>query len=259
MALKSSTGKVYMLFNACIPDNENIQKKLWLQEILESKYYRELSLYKNAKVLMNDADGIYSKKNLASLDSAALNNIKNAIPYAESAIDAINKIKRFADINSIDLSVKPDFTSKDSLLRIINQAKKVTEYENFTNIPDDDIYGIFDPQMVTGLDETYNQLTVEDLNRLTEIIPVKLKGKKYCVSSKQVVSMQNEFNGQIAEIENEKALFKKAKKKKRITKAYVTGGYLLSILAFDAAFGSAALPVMIGISGIAWIVYMIKG
>ena len=49
MALKTSTGRLYLLFHACLPQNEKVEKRLLVSKIIESSDYNELAEYRPAK------------------------------------------------------------------------------------------------------------------------------------------------------------------------------------------------------------------
>ncbi len=255
MALKSSTGAIYMLFNACLPDDKKVKKRLFLEEIIESNEYKKLSKDKRAVSLMKT---VYSFSSLQKQDEKTLGCIKEALPYAEKAIDAICLIKRHGDAETIDMNDVPDFTSKQSLQRVISNSNRLSVVETLTNIKDTDLFGIYKADTIRNLDDLYKTITIKELEQLEDKIDKTFKGQRYWVNPQKIRALQKKYNEQKEMLEEERKKLVNEKTKRYGTKAIVTGGFLASSVAVLSAVGATSLPALL-IGAVACAIYWIKG
>ncbi len=199
MALKSATGKLYMLLSACLPDNDNIEKRLLLEQITESKEYRELKSYSPMK---NVFLKFYSKQKLAALSTDELREVGyKTIPNVIFVVtNIINSIK-YGDAWKLSLKDIPDFYSAESLNALDVKIKSVSGSGNITNIKDENFMAVFSEKTIKSLDSIKADLTVSDIENMSAAIPKHLKGKSYCISKNEIEEIKDSFDSANIELE----------------------------------------------------------
>ncbi len=257
MEVDSATGKAFSLFNACLPENEDIEKQLLLQEILSMGEYNALKYNNNAKHLM---ESTYSFSTLSTKNAEELKAIKEAIPIAAKTLEKIRLYKKYGDLSKLTLKIKPNFTSKKSLETFIGFAENLSEYENYTNIPDNDYSAIFDVNTITSLEEMPLPVDTKDLSNIKANLISSAGSKKYCISSKIFADIEMERNKQIARINEVKLELKKSNKRRILIKLIVSISYLTVTLSVIGNLNHPeACLIYFVISAIAWVLYLIKG
>lgn len=120
MPMKTSVGRLYTLFNACLPNNDKINKRLTICKLLESKEYLELKEYAPIKTIFNN---FYSKEKLCEYDQNKLDEIKKAIVLIIPTVEKVNNAINYG--NGWDLTENdiPDFTSYSSLSKLSEKIK----------------------------------------------------------------------------------------------------------------------------------------
>ena len=258
MALKSATGKLYLLFSACLPNNEEVKKRLLLEQITESKEYRELEAYNPMNNAFNE---LYSKDKLSGFSVNELSEIKKAIPkIIPVTTKLINSIK-YGDAWKLSAKDLPNFYSPKSLDNLSAKLSAVDGAENITNITDNNFMAIFSDKTVTSLEPINSVLTVSDLKNMKKAIKTKLSNKSYCINTAEIANIKDQFDEAIGELNKFESSIKYQKYRLINRKIAVTAVILLIMV------GMATLDLMHGLSLgffeiiaiISTVIYWIKG
>lgn len=260
MALKSSTGKAYTLFHACLPENKNVEKQLILQEIIESKEYRQLKLYPVATGIFNK---YFAPDILKHLNLDELKKVQVTIPKTKAVLELMIKYKSFGDPSKISSADKPDFTSVDSLNRFINKAEselKTSPVTNITNISDTNILSIFDDDIEKDVESIIGNTSVQELSTVETDFDKYFSGKKYWINSELLSEKRVELLNQLNTIKFEKTKLMKGNKKYLKYKLIVSWIYLTSVIcSFNLPLSDIESMSFLGISGLGWILFLILG
>lgn len=140
MNIKSDTGKLYSLLAPCIPDDGRIKRRLILEDFYNSNEYRELAecdafsqyfgeYFSFEAIDALDYESIAERKRVAGIIPIMITRLCGAIRYGNGW--AMTKL----DI--------PDFTSYDSVKKVLDSLNFAKVYLNDTNISEKDFMEIF--------------------------------------------------------------------------------------------------------------------
>lgn len=200
MALKTSTGRLYMLFHACLPQNEKVEKRLLVSKITESQDYNELASYEPAKTVYEEH---YSRDKLVGYDENTLKEAEKAIPLIVPAIQKLINAIRYGNGWSLTPEDKPDFMSSESINGLTEKLIENQGDENVTNISDTDCLKIFDAKTIKKVGDMISNLRLNDLPNLKEILKSNAGGSMYCFDASAVNGIKEEFETQINDINRE--------------------------------------------------------
>lgn len=247
MALKSSKGKLYILLAACLPDNSNISRALQIEEITESKEYRQIFALGYGKEYFSN---LFSKNSLSKLSSEVLTDIAESIKLIPEVVSALVMEIEYGDAWNLTSKDKPNFYSQASVLSLRKKiAKSQKADRNITNISKDDFMAIFDEKTIKDVRQVISNFTLEQLNNVREEVPKSLKNFKYCISYESLNSERLEIEKKLAVIDIKmKNIIKKSR---RIIVFKVLMVLLVLVLGIamlgDYIFGTSATIYVVGI------------
>lgn len=204
------------ILSRCNPKDMELKKESYLQTILHSEEYIELSARKAFKPHF---DQLLSVEKLGTYSERELSAIRKAIPLIPTALeDIIFSLKNGAapELTSAD---KPDFLNADSLKRLIDKLHD-SNGKNYTNIDSDDFMAIFDGETVKTIGNKFDQLPA-DSTEYTAAIAEVMRGKKYCISDTEMHTREVEYRSMIADLNEQIFRTKKKQKIRRFIKAEV--------------------------------------
>ena len=204
------------ILSRCNPKDMELKKESYLQTIIHSEDYIELSARKAFRPYF---DQLLSIEKLKTYSERELSAIRKAIPLIPTALeDIIFSIKNGAapDLTSAD---KPDFLNSDSLRKLINKLHDSTG-KNYTNIDSDDFMTIFDGETVKTIGNKFDQLPADCTEYTTGLAEI-MQGKKYCISDAEMHAHEVEYRSKIADLNEQIFRTKKKRKTRRFIKAEV--------------------------------------
>lgn len=255
MVAKGSIGRLYLLLSACMPDTESIKKRQIIEEILESKEYRQLSIYEPAMQIVTDN---YSRGSLLNLSLEQLEQIPECIILTQKLIPQIINCIKYGQAYDYSENDIPDFYSIDSL-RELTEKSIITGIENITNIDEKNFIQIFNSNTTKDIDNLMDQLDFSDFDNLES--QLYLSGKLYCISGTVIQQKRQQVNDLLAEIEQLKQKTKDGKssiikKKFRIT---IATFFFMSILITTGLMTQMGSQMFLGLSFLGLIAYWIMG
>ena len=200
MALKTSTGRLYMLFHACLPQNEKVEKRLLVSKIIESQDYNELATYRPIKEVF---DNYYSKDDLMGYDEKTLKEVESAVPLIVPTIQKLIKAIKYGNGWSLTAEDKPDFMSSESIKKLSDKLIENTGDENITNIKDEECLRIFDDSTKKGIGDLLSQIRINDLQNLEGILKTTAGDSIYCFDANAISGMKGDFEEKIKKIKQE--------------------------------------------------------
>lgn len=189
--LKTSTGKLYTLLSACKPDNEKIQKRLVITEIMEMPEYRALQVYQGAASVMDD---YYSPEKLQGLSFDRIQEVKKIIPFLEDCIRKLYEAICYGDIRGLNFNSPIDFYNADSLYSVYQAIYSIPKTGiNITNIPEYDVWAVFSPDTVMDINNLLNKYTSSDMESLEIRLVNDLQDRKYCISAAEIAEKRKGY------------------------------------------------------------------
>jgi len=214
-AMKTAVGRLYMLFNACLPENEKIKKRLSLSKITESTEYNEL---KNYEPFKDEFNKNFSKDKLDNYDIAKLEEIIEVIPKIIPLIENINNAIIYG--NAAELSEKdiPDYCSVKSVNALSKKINIEQSEPNITNIDKNNFMRIFSSDTIKDPAEALKSISADDINNPSEAVKRILNQSFYCIKEKDVNDIKEKYAEQISSIKDKLNTIKQEKWKLRYKK-----------------------------------------
>ncbi len=222
--MKTAVSRVYTLFHACLPENEQVQKRLYLNEILESQEYIKLKEYEPFYPYF---DTFFSKEKLLEYGAPQLSEQRKTIPNVIPAIETLFRAICFG--NAMELTEKdiPDFSSAASLKRFSAKLRIEQEHKNITNITKNHFMDLFSEKTVTNPTEALKAITVEDMKNLGEAMKRNLGQCTYCIKETDILAIQNEYDEKISAIKEKLVGIKRTKRALQLKKLAAVGLVIL--------------------------------
>lgn len=213
--MKTSVGRLYMLFDACLPKNEKVKKRLNICKITESSEYNELKSYSPFAKQFKE---LFSQEKLVEYDSAKLDEIKKVIPKIIPLIEQINNAITYG--NALELTEKdiPDFTSCKSVDSLMSKLKIDKATPNVTNISKNIFMAIFSDSTVKDPKVALNSISKDDVDNPVEAVKRNLSSFTYCIKQSDIDSIQDTFAERMSEIKTKLDDIKNEKWKLRYKK-----------------------------------------
>lgn len=140
MAMKSSTGKLFMLLSSMGEDDDFVNKTILIEEIMNMPEYREIQLITGFEDTFNN---YYSYKKLNDNDIEKLEEIKECISFSEKVITKLKTAIFYGNGYILDEKDIPDFHSLISLKDLYNKLDTDNLKFNKTNINETNFMAIF--------------------------------------------------------------------------------------------------------------------
>lgn len=213
--MKTSVGRLYMLFDACLPKNEKIKKRLNICRITESSEYNELKAY---SPFVKQFEEHFSAEKLANYDVDKLDEIVKVIPKIIPMIEQLNNAITYG--NALELTEKdiPDFTSVKSIDNIAKKLKIDKSTPNVTNISSNNFMDIFSDKTIKEPTEALKSISPADIENPIEAVRRNLTSSTYCIKVADIEAIQNEFAEKVSEAKAKLDGIKKDKWKLRYKK-----------------------------------------
>ena len=247
-----------MLLSACLPDDENIKRRLLIEQITESKEYRELKIYEPMQSVF---ERLFSKDTLAKLPVDKLEGLNKAIPIIIPTVSKVINTIKYGNAWELDSDDIPDFYSYDSLVSLAGKCNTDNATENITNITDNQFLAIFSKKTVKSISSLEGSLTVEDLSNINHAIEEKLTKTSYCVNPADLNKIKEQFDNAMGELDKYELSIKSQKRSGIERKILLTAAVVLS-LAGISSFGlvhSSGFEISMIAAIIATVIYWIKG
>ena len=211
-AMKTSTGRLYMLFNACLPNNEKVKKRLIICKITESSEYNKL---KNYPPFAGRFEQLFSQDKLAEYNSEKLDEIVKVLPKIIPLVERINNAITYG--NALELTEKdiPDFTSVKSVDNLMEKLKIDSSTPNVTNITTNNFMAIFSDKTIKDPTEALKSISAGDIENPTEVVKKTLNNAIYCIKEKDIKAIQDTYAQRISEIKTKLDSIKNEKWKLR--------------------------------------------
>lgn len=226
--MKRAAGKLYLLLSACLPANERVLTHLTIEEILESKEYSELSAQSASKPIMSK---MYTKDILSALSLEELKNIKRCLPLIHQFFSILPLSVRSGQAWRLTESDFPNFSSPESLGRVIDKIKKTTNTENFTNISDQNVLQIFEKSTIKTIDAFFDHFDHKDIKQILSLAPNVLANQSYCIDRTALMTKIGEIDATISEVKAEEEK-EHLLKKTYLSRKFQIVFFVLGLLAF---------------------------
>lgn len=213
--MKTSVGRLYMLFDACMPKNEKVKKRLNICKITESSEYNELKTYKPFTKQFNE---LFSPDKLASYDAAKLDEVVKVVPKIIPLIEHINNAITYG--NALDLTEKdiPDFTSVKEVDALMGKLKIDKATPNVTNITKDNFMAIFSNKTIKDPTDALKSISASDVKNPVEAVRKNLSSSTYCIKLADITAIQDSYAEKVSEVKAKLDSVKKEKWKLRYKK-----------------------------------------
>lgn len=215
MAMKTSVGRLYMLFDACLPKNEQVKKRLNTCRIIESNEYNELKTYKPFAKQFNM---FFSAEKLAEYDVSKLEEIVKVIPKIIPLIEKINNSITYGNALELTENDIPDFTSVESVDTLMKKLKIDKATPNVTNITQDNFMAIFSKNTIKNPTEALKSISAEDIKNPVEAVKRNLASSIYCIKAADITAIQDVYAEKVSEIKEKLDNIKREKWKLRYKK-----------------------------------------
>ena len=256
--MKTAVGRLYMLFDACLPQNANIKKRLNICKITESNEYNELKSY---APFAGQFTHLFSMDKLNGYRPEKLEEIAAVIPKIIPLIDQLNNAIAYGNASELTEEDIPDFTSVKSVEALMGKLKVESAKQNLTNITPDNFMAVFSNKTVKDPTEVLKSVSAADINNPYDVIKDALKNTIYCIKAEDIKKIQEEYANKIAEIKAKLKGIKQEKWKLR-RKKWLSIGISILILtavnAFEVLSGESALILNI-FGGLLLILYFFIG
>ena len=230
--MKTSVGRLYMLFDACLPKNEKVKKRLNTCKITESSEYNELKTY---SPFSKQFEQHFSQDKLAGYDAAKLDEIVKVIPKIIPLIEQINNAITYG--NALELTEKdiPDFTSVKAVDTLMGKLKIDKSTPNVTNITKDNFMAIFSDKTIKDPTDALKSISASDIKNPVEAVRRNLSSSIYCIKASDITAIQDTFAEKVSEVKAKLDNVKKDKWKLRYKK-WLYIGIAIILLTFISSF-----------------------
>ena len=231
MAMKTSVGRLYMLFDACLPENEQVKKRFNICKILESNEYNELKTY---KPFSKQFKLFFSAEKLAEYDFSKLDEIVRVIPNIIPLIEKINNSITYGNALELTENDIPDFTSVESVNTLMNKLKIDKATPNVTNITQDNFMAIFSKNTIKNPSEALKSISAEDIKNPVEAVKRNLSSSIYCIKAADITAIQDVYAEKVSEIKEKLDNIKREKWKLRYKKWLFIGAASLILTTINS-------------------------
>ena len=245
-AMKTSVGRLYLLFNSCLPQNDKVKKRLNICRIIESGEYNEL---KNYSPFSQYFEQLFSKDKLAEYDSAKLDEICKVIPKIIPLVEHISNATMYGDALELTEKDIPDFTSVKSVDALMGKLKIDNSIPNVTNISKENFMSIFSDKTIKDPAAALKFVTAKDIENPYEVIKRNLNNVNYCIKSKDIKAIQDTYASKISETKAKLDSIKKEKWKMR-RKKWLFIGIAIVILTVINSFEVISMSSLIGLNSL---------
>lgn len=252
-AMKTSVGRLYMLFDACLPQNEKVKKRLNICKITESSEYNELKSY---SPFAQQFEQLFSKDKLAQYSVDKLSEIVMVIPKIIPLIENIGNAITYG--NALELTEKdiPDFTSVKSVDGLMGKLKIDNSTPNVTNITKDSFMSIFSDKTIKDPTQALKTISARDVENPAEAVKRNLNNSTYCIKAKDIEAIQAKYANKISEIKGKLDSIKNEKWKLR-RKKWLYIGVAIVILTAINTFELLSMTNLAGLNSLSTILLML--
>lgn len=231
-AMKTPVGRLYMLFDACLPQNEKVKKRLNICKITESEEYTELKAY---LPFFSQFEKYFSEDKLSEYSVEKLDEIARVIPKVIPSIE--NIADSIAYGNAVELTEKdiPDFSSEKSIDTLSDKLITNQVDSNITNITRDNFMNIFSDKTIKNPTEVLKTISVNNINNPVEAIRRNLAQTTYCIRERDITAICDEYKEQVSAVKDKLANIEKDKWKMRYKK-WLCIGIAIIILTIISSF-----------------------
>lgn len=246
-AMRTSVGRLYTLFDACLPNNESVKRRLAITNIIESKSYNELKRYSPFSKLF---DNYFSNDKLSTYSLKELADIEKAIPKIIPLIEKLNRSIIYGNAYKLTEKDIPNFCSPSSIDKLSAKLKTTQTEPNITNISSNNFIEIFSSKTEKDLSKITRGLTEDDSQNIAEAITKKFSSTIYCFSNKEVNNLQKTINEKLTSTKEKLESLNEQKWKIRIIKMVIICMVILLLVAVNSfellsAGGLSALTIVI--------------
>lgn len=172
----------------CNPKDDELNRESQIQHILHSEECQTLS---NWGPFINQFPGLLEECNLRLRSNKDLSNLSAALPLIPTCLeDIIFSIKSGLG-PLLSQSDCPDFFDRHNLENLIDNLE-ASNGKNYSNIEPEDCMLVFDDKTIRSAKDFFLDLpsNCSDYgNALNEL----LTGRKYCISEKELLELETEF------------------------------------------------------------------
>ena len=213
--MKTSVGRLYMLFDACLPKNEKVKKRLNTCKITESSEYNELKMY---SPFSKQFEQYFSQDKLAGYDATKLDEIVKVMPKIIPLIEQINNAIIYG--NALELTEKdiPDFTSVKSIDTLMGKLKIDKSTPNVTNITKDNFMAMFSDKTIKDPKDALKSISASDVKNPVDAVRRNLSSSTYCIKAKDITAIQYIYAKMMSEVKAKLDAVKRDKWKLRYKK-----------------------------------------
>ena len=253
MAMKTSVGRLYMLFDACLPKNEKVKKRLNICKITEASEYNELKTY---TPFAKQFEQYFLQDKLSSYDAIKLDEIVKVIPKIIPLVEQINNAITYC--NALELTEKdiPDFTSVKSIDTLMGKLKIDKATPNVTNITKENFMAIFSDKTIKDPTNALKSISANDIKNPVEAVRRNLSSYTYCIKSADITAIQDTYAEKVSEIKAKLVSVKNEKWKLRYKK-WLYIGIAIIILTIISSFELMSADNSIALTSLSTLLFIL--
>lgn len=188
MELKTSSSKVFALLSACLPNDQTVQKRLIVDNILELPEYRMILALPCYPVL----EKYYGLDALMNCSLSALKSMDKIVAFIPNLVMHLENAVQYGEAWKLTSRDEPDWYSLRSLESLDGKLTTDTYAENVTNLTSATILDVFSDKVVKKPDTVLEKWTVQDCDQIDQALTNYHVEKQYCLPRK-VFELQKEY------------------------------------------------------------------
>ena len=249
--------KLLNILAASQPEQDELAKEAKLQSIVNSKPYKKIQA---RRAFAQEFERTFAIDTLRTYSVAELNKVQEVLPILPNCLENILYSLQNGGCPELTAADKPDFLDKAAVEGLTRRLEN-SSGKNYCNIPAENFLAIFDEKTIKEPEEVFGKLparTDDYENAIAEVLSPQL----YCVSLEKLKAKQEEYESQIAALED---VIQKGKTKQNMYRALklIVGFSAISLPAYLGSLSgnltSGATTACTLMAAVGAIIYWIKG
>lgn len=249
--------KLLDMLAASQPEQENLAKEARLQAIINSKLYKKI---KARQAFRQEFNQKFALDKLRTYSVTELDQVHEVLPVLSECLENILYSLTNGDCPKLTSADRPDFLNRTAVEELTQRLAQ-SNGKNYCNISADNFLAIFDDTTIKNPKSCFGKLpySTDDYEKA---IDEALSPQLYCISSRYLKTMQEEYETQIRTLERS---IQAARTKRNFYRAFklIIGLTAISLPAyFGSLYGNLTSDVTTGCTVLVTVgalVYWIKG
>lgn len=249
--------KLLNILAASHPEKADLAKEAKLQAIVNSKPYKKIQA---RQAFAQEFKRTFAIDKLRTYSLAELNKVQEVLPVLPACLENILYSLKNGGCPELTAADRPDFLDKQAVENLSKRLEN-SSGKNYCNIPAENFMVIFDDKTVKEPKDFFGKLpaSTDDYEKAIDEV---LSPQFYCISSEKLKSEQEEYESQIAVMED---TIQKGRTKQYLYRALklVVGLSAISLPAYLSGLNgnltSGATTACTLLTAVGAIIYWIKG